>query len=170
MHDGDELVVPQCHVASIATQAPAVWAALRMHFDRLFVLSAGQGVLAAATDVISAGQGGVVACLSCAGLTEGFEHLAAQWAGAHAGASMEAARECVASAFSIAIEVTLDDRGNSRVSRVAQLSADGSCKDIFRFAQGGADGGFSATGFTPRVVEEAARRGITLDVSGLRGN
>jgi pilus assembly protein CpaF len=160
LHDAEELALHQCYVTSLSVDSASIWASLRMRFDRLFVLSSAFGTASAVTEVISAGQRGVVACVSSESLEEALQRVAVQWLDNHSGATLATAKECASSAFSVGIEVATDDRGNLRVDRISEFAQNGTVVDVFKFVEGAPDGGFSASGHIPRWLRKAGASGL----------
>jgi hypothetical protein len=131
-----------------------------MRFDRLFVLSSAFGTASAFTEVIAAGQRGVVACVLAEGLEEALQRVSVQWLDNHGGATLATARECVSSAFAVGIEVSTDERGSLRVERISEFAHNGAVVDIFRFVEGAPDGGFSSSGHISRWLRKAGASGL----------
>ncbi|NUQ75422.1 MAG: hypothetical protein HUU21_17885, partial [Polyangiaceae bacterium] len=93
---------------------------------------------------------------------------------ARVGGSPDTAREALASAFDLAIEVARQRDGRHRVMRVAELHNEGSsiivqdvwCFMIDRTAAGGTiEGTFYATGHIPAIVEDLTARGFVIDTA-----
>jgi pilus assembly protein CpaF len=123
---------------------------------------------------IGEGSDGVIAAYRAATLRRGLARLPGEWSARWPGVNLEAARDVVASAFDIAIEVARLRDGRQRVLRICELTAGTSevrTHDIFAFvvertAAGGAiEGTFAASGVVPRVVEELTARGVTVETS-----
>jgi pilus assembly protein CpaF len=91
------------------------------------------------------------------------------------GVTVEQARDWIASSFDLALEVARLRDGRSRVLRVAELAKlddpEVPGQDIFTFlvertAAGGAiEGAFLPSGILPKVVDELAMRGMSIDTS-----
>ncbi|MSP24629.1 MAG: FHA domain-containing protein [Myxococcales bacterium] len=154
----------------------AVRSASRLMPEHLFVAPLSGRPLAALLDAITDGGSGVVLAISSGTLRQSIERLGAGLASAR-DMPAAAAREWLASAFDIGVEVSRLQDGRPRVVRVVELraGAQGSgTRDIFTFsfhrmATGGSiEGSFYASGTVPRVVDEIAARGLTLDTSIFR--
>lgn len=180
LQEDDELVFNQPHTVSIVlgdtaeTGARAVQAAARMHPDRLVVGSFTGHVAAEVVDAISEGADGVLAAARAPTLRHAVARLAATVASAKPGCTPETAREWLASAFDIAIEVARQRDGRHRVLRVSELRIEGSSlaiSDVWSFviertAAGGAiEGTFHATGLIPGIADDLAARGVMIDTS-----
>jgi pilus assembly protein CpaF len=168
--DTDEVHVPQAHVVSLAVggagrsgAADIVHAVRRMQPVRMIATELGGGVCAAVLESIAEGAQGVIAVLNAPSLRQGVARVAAQVMLAKPGVSQEGARELVAEAFDIAIELSGD--GGTRVSRIAELSGIDAkgivLRDVFSVS---AEGEFQATGVTPKIANDLIARGAKLDV------
>jgi pilus assembly protein CpaF len=143
-------------------------AASRLRTDRLIVASLTGGLAAATVDAICDGSEGVVAGMSAPSLRHALARLVARVGLARAGTSLDVAREALAEAFDVAVEVARGADGRPRVTRLVELAgADGAgviVRDLFQSsADGSGDGGFVATGATPRFLHDFAARGVKLD-------
>jgi pilus assembly protein CpaF len=130
---------------------------------------------AAVTEMIASGVDGVLALRHATSIKRALMRVAAEIAAARAGLGIRAARELVAGAYDVVVEVARlrDDR--VRVLRVVELTGvmadEIAMQDIFTFipdrtAAGGAvEGIFSASGNVPQVVEAMRARGENLDSS-----
>jgi pilus assembly protein CpaF len=180
LQEDDELIFNQPHTVSIllgetaADGARAVRAAARVHPDRLVVGSFAGLVAAEVVDAIGDGVDGVLAAARAPTLRQAALRLTADLAASRPGLTPDTAREWLASAFDLCIEIARLRDGRHRVLRVAELVTEGSgvaIRDVFSFvvertAAGGAvEGTFHATGLVPRIVEDLAQRGITVDTS-----
>lgn len=155
--------------------AKVVRAAARIHGDRLVVDPFAGKVAAEVLEAITEGTDGMLAAVRAPSLRQALERLVPDLAASRAGLTADAAREWLASSFDIAIEVARLRDGRHRVLRVAEVGvAQGSSvatQDVFTFAvertaAGGAlEGSFCATGVVPRVAEELASRGVSIDLS-----
>jgi len=177
LQEDDELILSQPHTVSLlidggvdATRALA--AATRAHPDRLVVGSFAGRVAAEVVDAIGDGVDGVLAAGRSPTLRHALARLPADIAATRPGLSVETAREWLAAAFDLVVEVARLRDGRHRVMRVAELAFEGSvlaARDVFTFAvertaAGGAlEGTFSATGHVPRIVEDVTARGVPID-------
>lgn len=123
---------------------------------------------------IGEGSDGVIAACRASSLRRGLSRLPGEWSARWPGVNLEVARDVVASAFDIAIEVARLRDGRQRVLRICELTAGTNeirTHDIFAFvvertAAGGAiEGTFAASGVVPRVVEELTARGVTIETA-----
>jgi pilus assembly protein CpaF len=180
LQEDDELIFNQPHTISILLgetppeRARAVRAATRVHPDRLVVGSFAGEVAAEVVDAIGDGVDGVLAAARAPTLRQAAARVTADLAASRPGLTPETAREWLSSAFDLCIEIARLRDGRHRVLRVAELGVEGSAvviRDIFSFsvertAAGGAvEGSFSATGVTPRIVEDLQARGVNVDTS-----
>jgi pilus assembly protein CpaF len=154
--------------------ADVVRVASRVPEVRLLVDLVSPEAAVAVLSAIGEGSDGVVAAYRAATLRRGLARLPGEWSARFPGVGLEAAREIVAGAFDLAIEVARLRDGRQRVLRIAELGAGTSeirIHDIFSFvvertAAGGAiEGTFAASGVVPRVVEELTARGISVETS-----
>jgi pilus assembly protein CpaF len=132
-------------------------------------------VTAAVTEMIASGVDGVLALRHATSIKRALMRLSAEIAAARAGLGIRAARELVAGAYDVVVEIARlrDDR--VRVLRIVELTSvtadEIAMQDIFTFipdrtAAGGAvEGIFSASGNVPQVVESMRARGENLDSS-----
>lgn len=142
---------------------------------RLVAELAGAEVVSAVIDATGEGVDGVVAVAHAAGLRRALMRLAADVVERHSGAPINGAREWVAAAFDVLVEVGRLRDGRHRVMRVAEMGGvqgdEIRTQDIFTFhvertAAGGAvEGTFIPSGTTPRVAEEVSSRGFSLESS-----
>ncbi|MEJ7728176.1 MAG: ATPase, T2SS/T4P/T4SS family [Polyangiaceae bacterium] len=180
LQEDDELVFNQPHTISILLgetvpeRARAVREATRVHPDRLVVGSFAGEVAAEVVDAIGDGVDGVLAAARAPTLRQAAARVTADLAASRPGLTPETAREWLASSFDLCIEIARLRDGRHRVLRVAELGVDGNAvviRDIFSFsvertAAGGAvEGSFSASGVTPRIVEDLLARGVNVDTS-----
>lgn len=175
LQDDDELILTQPHTVSILLESAsearvrAVRAATRMHPDRL-VVGAFAGVVAAEIiDAIGDGVDGVLAAAHASTIRQAMLRLTADLAATRAALSPDVAREWLASAFDLAIEVARLPNGQHRVMRVAELGVENGAvvaRDIFTFtAEHAGPGAFDATGLVPRIVEDLRAKGVAVDAS-----
>lgn len=149
--------------------------ASRLPAARLVVDVTRSEVAAAVLEAIGEGADGVVACLPAASVSRALSRLAADVLVSRPGVGIAAAREIVAGAFDLVVEVGRLRDGRQRVMRVCQIAGvnDTSVRteDVFVFtvertAAGGAvEGSFHASGVVPSLVEALASRGVSLDHS-----
>ncbi|HZF53004.1 MAG TPA: ATPase, T2SS/T4P/T4SS family [Polyangiaceae bacterium] len=180
LQEDDELVFNQPHTISILLGdtreqgGRAVQAAAKMHPDRLVIGSLVGHVAAEVVEAISQGADGVLAAVRAPTLRHAVARLSASIAASKPGGTPETAREALASAFDLAIEVALQRDGRHRVMRVAELHNEGSsilvqdvwCFLVDRTAAGGTiEGTFYATGHIPAIVEDLTARGYAIDTA-----
>jgi pilus assembly protein CpaF len=185
LQEEDELVFNQPHTISIILGdtkeqgARAVQAAARVHPDRLVIGAFTGHVAAEVVEAISQGADGVLAATRAPTLRHAAARLAASIAAAKPGGAPDAARESLATAFDLAIEVSRQRDGRHRVMRVAELRVEGSAivaHDVWSFvvdrtASGGTiEGTFHATGHIPFIVEDLIARGFSIDVAIFKRN
>jgi pilus assembly protein CpaF len=132
-------------------------------------------ITAAVTEMVASGADGVLALRHATSIKRALMRLAAEIASARPGLGIRAARELLAGAYDVVVEVARlrDDR--VRVLRVVELTGavadEIEQQDIFTFvpdrtAAGGAvEGTFSPSGNVPQVVENMRARGENLDSS-----
>ena len=163
--------------AASADASALVRAATRMRPDRLVVGSMSGAITAEIIDAIGEGAGGIVAASRAPTLRHAAARLTSDLAAARPGAGAHAAREALASAFDLLIEISRLRDGRQRILRVAELRVEEGAlvpRDIFTFtvertAAGGAiEGSFHPTGAVPAIVEDLAARGSPLDASIFR--
>lgn len=180
LQEDDELIFNQPHTISILLGetpeegARAVQAAARIRPDRLVIGAFAGSVAAEVVDAMGDGVDGVLAAARAPTLRQAAARLTADLAATKPGLTPDIAREWLASAFDLVIEIARLRDGRHRVLRVAELEMDGSritARDIFTFvvertAAGGAvEGTFHPTGVVPGIVEDLAARGIQIDAS-----
>jgi pilus assembly protein CpaF len=182
LQEDDELIFNQPHTVSILIGdtaeegARAVRAAIRVRPDRLVVGAFAGHVVAEVVDAVGDGVDGVLAAARAPTMRHLVQRVPADLAATRNLASVDTAREWVAAAFDLVVEVARLRDGRQRVMRVAELGfKDGHrelvAHDIFTFtvertaAGGSLEGSFHATGHVPRVVEELAARGTNLDMA-----
>jgi pilus assembly protein CpaF len=148
-------------------------AAAKVPGTRLVAELSTGAAMAAAVEVLAEGGDSVIAELRAPSLRRALARLSAE--AARAGTAVPAAREAVANAFDLLLEVVEMRDGRHRVVRVAEpmgTSADEvRTQDVFTFviertAAGGAvEGTFSASGLVPRIVEDLMARGLSIENS-----
>lgn len=132
-------------------------------------------VTAAVTEMVASGVDGVLALRHATSIKRALMRQSAEIAAARPGLGIRAARELLAGAYDVVVEVARlrDDR--VRVLRIVELTGvtadEIESQDIFTFlpdrtAAGGAvEGTFSPSGTVPQVVESMRARGENLDSS-----
>jgi pilus assembly protein CpaF len=174
--DLDEIGLVAAHVVplNLSSQGErgeaSIRAAVALHPDRVIVTRLTGHVGAATLEAIADGAEGVIAAVQAPSLRQGLSKLVTQLVLSRPGLSVDAARECVGSAFDIAIELGRLPDERPRVLRLAELEGgDGKglvARDLFTFvADSGGDGTFSVSGIVPRVVSELATRGVKVDAN-----
>ena len=178
LQDDDEIPVTHPNVMPIPlgpnadAAASAAHVAMRMRPDRIVI-----GALAgpAASELVGAlgeGAGNMLAATRAPTLRHALARLTADLVTARPGTSVDAAREALASAFDLVLEVARLRDGRARLMRVADLRAEGTtlvARDVFTFtiertAAGGAiEGSLHPTGVVPAIAEDLAARGTPVD-------
>ncbi len=182
LQEDDDLVFNQPHTVSILIGdtaeegAKAVRAAIRVRPDRLVVGAFAGHVVAEVVDAVGDGVDGVLAAARAPTLRHLCQRVPADLAATRGLASVDTAREWIAAAFDLVVEVARLRDGRHRVMRVSEFILDPkngrelALRDIFTFtvertAAGGAlEGSFHATGEIPHVAEDLAR-GAPIDLS-----
>jgi pilus assembly protein CpaF len=128
---------------------------------------------AALVEAVSDGADGVIAVRHAPTLRRALSRLPAEVAAARSGLGVEGAREWVAGAFEVVLEVARLRDERHRVLRVAEIvgvnAGEIVCQDIFNFvmdrtAAGGAiEGTFIPSGTVPQVVDAMRARGAALE-------
>jgi len=156
-----------------STTAGALQVAASMPGARIVAELFSGDLCARIVDAIADGQEGVIAARYAPSLRRGLSRLPGVIAAERPQISVSAARELVANAFEIVVEVARlrDDR--HRVLRIAEVTGsagdDIQVQDVFTFvmdrtAAGGAiEGVFSASGVVPQVAEIWRARGTTVE-------
>jgi len=175
LQDDEEIPIGQTHALSLplgtAEAAAITRAATRMRPDRLIVGSL-SGIAAEIAFAQAEGVGNVIAAARSATLRQALAKLAAEIAVSRPGMSPEAAKECLAATFDLALEVGRTKDGRARLLRVAELRYEGLAlvtKDIFLFsvertaASGAVEGALYPTGNVPAIVEDLSLRGVSVD-------
>jgi len=159
--------------SDVATTAGALQVAASMPGARLVAELFTGDLCARVVEAIADGGDGVIAARYAPNLRRGLSRLPGVIAAERPQISVNAARELVANAFEIVIEVARlrDDR--HRVLRIAEVNGsageDIQTQDVFTFvmdrtAAGGAiEGVFSASGVVPQVAEVWRARGTTVE-------
>jgi pilus assembly protein CpaF len=182
LHQGaDEIALPHAHVVPLALvdRGPrggqSVYTAARLGMDRLIVTSLWGGVATATIDVIAEGSEGVLAGIGGPSLRHALARLVSHVALAHAGSSVEAAREAVGQSFDVAVEVQRTDGGRLRVVRVAELEGSDDrgvlARDVFVLSSNGdGDAAYAASGISPRMAHDFGARGVKVDGLASKGS
>jgi len=179
VQDLDELVSAETAARLVPTDpaeaARLVQVAARTPDARLVVDLVSPEVASATIEAIGEGADGVIAALRAPSLRRGLSRLTGEVATMRPGTTPVLAREWIAGAFDVALEVSRLRDGRYRALRVAELSAAGTdelqAQDVFTFmiertAAGGAvEGTFIPSGIVPRIVEELSARGIAVESS-----
>jgi len=159
--------------SDVSTTAGALQVAASMPGARMVAELFSGDLCARIVDAIADGREGVIAARYAPSLRRGLSRLPGVIAAERPQISVNAARELVANAFEIVIEVARlrDDR--HRVLRIAEVTGsagdDIQTQDVFTFvmdrtAAGGAiEGVFSASGIVPQVAETWRARGTTVE-------
>ena len=126
LSDIEEVQIPQAHVFGISladararASEEAVRAAARLRPDRLILASVPAGATAPLVEAINEGTEGVIAAGSAPSLRQLLARFASQLSLSRGGLDVASARECVAEAFDVAIEVRTLAVGRARVLRIA---------------------------------------------------
>jgi pilus assembly protein CpaF len=132
-------------------------------------------VTAAVTEMVASGVDGVLALRHASSIKRALMRLSAEIAAARPGLGIRAARELLAGAYDVVVEVARLRDERVRVLRIVELSGVAAdeieLQDIFTFlpdrtAAGGAvEGTFNPSGTVPQVVEAMRARGENLDSS-----
>jgi len=159
--------------SDVPTTAGALQVAASMPGARIVAELFSGDLCARIVDAIADGREGVIAARYAPSLRRGLSRLPGVIAAERPQISVNAARELVANAFEIVVEVARlrDDR--HRVLRIAEVTGsagdDIQTQDVFTFvmdrtAAGGAiEGVFSASGIVPQVAETWRARGTTVE-------
>jgi Flp pilus assembly CpaF family ATPase len=124
-------------------------------------------VAAGVLDVIAEGTEGVLAGLGAPSLRHGLARVAAQVALARPGSTVDVAREAVADAFDLAVEVVRTADGRVRVLRIAELTE--GVRDVFVLsADGTGEGAYAPTGVVPQVANDLVARGVKVDANAFK--
>jgi pilus assembly protein CpaF len=124
-------------------------------------------------EAIADGGDGVIAARYASSLRRGLSRLPGVVAAERPQVRVAAARELVANAFEIVVEVARLRDERHRVLRIAEVTGSSGeeiqTQDIFTFvmdrtaAGGSIEGTFSASGVTPQVVDTWRARGTTVE-------
>lgn len=167
---------------TVASRVRAIEATARLAPPHVVAPPLGGPALIALLDAITHGLQGAIVRATAPTLRQAMNRMAMDVASTRGHLDPDTARQWLASAFDLGLEVARlrDDR--VRVVRLAELhppgaaggSAPGDLRDIFSFAYhrtaagGSVEGAFSASGTVPRVVEDLGARGMPLDTSIFR--
>ena len=156
-----------------ATDDRVMQTALRFRVDRMLVAPLAGASVAPVLDAITSGARGVIAVVVAPSLRQALARTSAQLVTANPGLTGEAAREIVAEAFDVAIEIADVLSAQARITRIAEVAGADSkqvlTRDLFSAVDfGGADTSLAATGVVPRFLQEFAARGVRLDSSLFR--
>ena len=182
IEDLDDLAAIAPHAARLRLNETAqsdagrmVTASARVPDVRLVVELTRPDVSAAVVDVTGEGSDGILALAHAPNARRALGRVTADVVAHRGGASAAAAREWVASAFDLVVEVGRLRDSRHRVLRIAEVvgvSGDEiRLSDVFTFqvertAAGGAvEGTFNPAGSVPRVAEEVSARGFSLEHS-----
>ena len=179
IQDLDELVSSPASTRLAYAESPelatkALQVAARVSDARLVVELSRPELTFALIDAIGEGLDGAIAALRSPNLRRALGRLPAEVVARRPAMTLAAARECIASSFDIALEVSRLRDGRHRVVRVAELQPgpdDLHANDVFAFviertaAGGSVEGSFVANGTVPRVVEDMNARGIVVESS-----
>jgi pilus assembly protein CpaF len=145
----------------------------RVPATRVIIELASAEVAAATVEAVATGTDGVVAVLRAPDAQRGLARLAAHLAARRPGLGADVAREWVAQAFDLVLEVSRLRDGRSRILRVAEIAratAEGlELADVFVFsieagrATGSVEGTFAVTGRVPKIADQLRARGIGID-------
>jgi pilus assembly protein CpaF len=132
-------------------------------------------VASAVADAVSDGSLGLVATVHAPSARRAMARLSGDVAAAHGGGITAAAREWIASTFDVVVEVGRLRDTRLRVLRVCEVGSAGDDEvklhEIFAFAAertaagGAVEGSFNPSGHMPKIAEELATRGFSLDSS-----
>lgn len=171
VHDIEEIAASQAHMVPIAQVDAgargerALRAAAKLRSDRLVVTHVAGSLGGVLVDVMSGSEAAVIAGLRATSLRQALGRLVTQVVVASK-LDPAAAREVVADAFDLALEVTTTN-GQVRVTRLAELGGTDAkgivARDVFTWTDGAPDGGYTPTGVVPRLAPELASRGFKLD-------
>lgn len=180
LQEDDELVLNQPHTISILIGdtaeegARAVHAAIRVRPDRLVIGAFAGHVVPEIVDAIGDGVDGVLAAARAPTLRHLVARLPADIAATRRTLGLDTAREWLASAFDLVLEVARLRDGRNRVMRLSEFTLNEAnpleLRDIFTFtaertaAGGTVEGTFHPTGVVPRIAEDLAARGAPLDL------
>ena len=181
LQDTEAIGVGQAQAISLmlgdrGTQAlECVRAASRFGADRLLVASLAGPMGAATIDAIGEGTEGVLAGLGAPSLRHALARLTSHVALSRPGASIDAAREAIAGAFDVLVEVAKPE-GRLRVLRVAEVVGTDDrgigSRDLFVYrpdAAGAAgEAAYVVTGTSPRFSADVVARGGRIDPAMFR--
>jgi len=148
----------------------SVRAVSRLGADRLIVMSLTCSMGAATVEAIGEGTAGVTAGLIAPSLRQGLARLTSQIALSRPGTPVDVARQAIADAFDVVVEIASPD-GMLRVLRIAELMGTDdrgiATRDLFVYrpdANGAVgESAYAVTGTSPRFSSEVVARGARLD-------
>ncbi len=159
--------------SDVATTAGALQVAASMPGARVVAELFTSELCAKVVEAIADGADGMIAARYAPSLRRGLMRLPGVVAAERPQVRIAAARELVANAFEVVVEVARLPDDRHRVLRIAEITGsageDIQTTDIFTFvmdrtAAGGAiEGTFSASGVVPQVVEAWRARGTTVE-------
>jgi pilus assembly protein CpaF len=162
--DSGTAALDPSHLVDFATSLPET---------NLVVESLSGRTLTAVLEIIVHGFNGVVGGAHSSTVEQGLSRLATNFAALTPGVNVDTARQGVASAFDLALEICASSDGRERVRRIVELACNPSgvteLQEIFSFvaertaAGGSVEGTFLATGTEPRLMDELRARGIYVD-------
>lgn len=142
---------------------------------RLLVELGTHEITEATLEAVTGGAAGVIGVVRSSSLRRALARLPADVLASRPGMTSLAAREQVAAAFDIAIELVRTRDGRHRILRVSELGGvageDFLTQEIFSFmaertGPGSAiEGSFNPSGSLPRVIDELQARGVAVDLS-----
>jgi pilus assembly protein CpaF len=187
IEDAAELQLKQAHVISLESRAPNIEGkgaitirdlvrnALRMRPDRIVVGECRGGEALDMLQAMNTGHDGSLTTLHANSPRDAISRLETLVLMAGMDLPLRAIREQIASAVDVVIHESRFGDGSRKVTHVSEvvgLEGDRTTmQDIFVFTQRGMDaqgrvvGQFGATGAVPTFIEEAASRGVTVDLA-----
>lgn len=179
VYDMDDLVAHTLEATRVSIRACREQAGdlvdllARVPASRIVVELASPEVAAATVEAVATGTDGVIAVLRAPDAQRGLSRLASQLAARRPSLGPEVAREWVAQAFDLVLEVSRLRDGRSRVLRIAEIARATptglELEDVFVFAieagraTGSVEGTFTVTGRVPKIVDQLGARGIVVD-------
>lgn len=164
--DTFDVPVGEAQAIPLGLDTASIRAASKLRPNRLVVSHLTASNASATVDALVDGVSGILCGLVAPTLRQGLSRVATQLVLHRPGLALDSAREIVADAFDIAVEVSATSDGRTRVLRISELGGEGAkglgLRDLFTFSEAG-DGTFSSTGTVPRFAGDLAVRGIKLD-------
>lgn len=191
IEDAAELLLPQTHVVRMetrvanvegrgkVTQRDLVVNALRMRPDRILMGEVRAGEALDMLQAMNTGHDGSLTTIHANNPRDALARLETMVMMAGMELPSRAIREQAVSALDFIIQVRRYEDGKRRVEKVSEIvgmeQGTPQLQDIYRFQQTGRDaagvvGEFAATGVIPRIVEELADRGVTIDKQAFFGS